>query len=95
MAKTKEIDEKKRKARIRTLQKGPNLEKYLEGKKRKYTTYGLGASMYSLNYYTFVKLVREAGANFQIKKKVVVDLDIFESYLEEHMNFMKAEYMVK
>ena len=86
MAKTMEIDEKKRKARIRTLQKGPDLEKYLEGKKRKYTTYGLGASMYSLNYYTFVKLVREAGANFQIKKKVVVDLEIFESYLEEHMN---------
>ena len=95
MAKTKEIDEKKRKARIRTLQKGPNLEKYLEGKKRKYTTYGLGASMYSLNYYTFVKLVREAGANFQIKKKVVVDLEIFESYLEEHMDIMKTEYMVK
>ena len=66
----------------KVLRKGPDLDQYLEGKKKKYTTYGLGASLYSLNYYTFVKLVKEAGANMQIKKKVVVDLDVLDAYLD-------------
>ena len=67
---------------VRKLRKGPDLDKYLKGKKKRYTTYGLGAGMYSLNYYSFVRLCKEAGANIQIKKKVVVDLDILEAYLE-------------
>ena len=66
----------------RLLKKGPDLDKYLEGKKKNYTTYGLGARLYSMNYYTFVKLCKEAGANIQIKKNVVVDLDILDAYLE-------------
>ena len=52
-----------------------------EGKKKRYTTYGLGAGMYSLNYYSFVRLCKEASANIQIKKKVVVDLDILDTFL--------------
>ena len=71
---------------VRELRKGPDLDKYLEGRKKRYTTYGLGAGMYSLNYYSFVKLCKEAGANIQIKKKVVVDLDILDAYLEEHID---------
>ena len=55
-------------------------------KKKRYTTYGLGAGMYSLNYYSFVRLCKEAGANIQIKKKVVVDLDILDAYLESVIN---------
>lgn len=55
----------------------------VEGKKRKFTTYARGASLYSMNYYSFVNLAKEAGANIQIKKKVIVDLDILEKYIEE------------
>ena len=43
---------------VRKLRKGPDLDKYLEGKKKRYTTYGLGAGMYSLNYYSFVRLCK-------------------------------------
>ena len=64
------------------LRKGPDLDRYLEGRKKRYTTYGLGAGMYSLNYYSFVRRCKEAGANIQIKKKVIVDLDILDAYLE-------------
>ncbi len=71
---------------VRKLRKGPDLDQYLEGKKKRYTTYGLGAGMYSLNYYSFVRLCKEAGANIQIKKKVVVDLDILDAYLESVIN---------
>lgn len=37
------IDQKK------LLAKGPNLDMYLNGKKKRYTTYGLGASLYALH----------------------------------------------
>lgn len=67
---------------VRKLRKGPDLDQYLEGRKKRYTTYGLGAGLYSLNYYSFVRLCKEAGANIQIMKKVVVDLDILDAYLE-------------
>ena len=74
------------------LRQGPDLDQYLEGRKRKrYTTYGLGASQYSMNYYTFRRLAKEAGANIQIKKNVVIDLDILDAYLEEHFREGESE----
>ena len=73
------------------LQKGPDLDRFLEGGKRRFTTYARGAGMYSLNYYTFVNLVKEAGANLQIKKKVIVDLDILDAYLESNADTEGAE----
>ena len=36
-----------------------------------------------MNYYSFITLAKKAGANIQIKKKVVVDLDVLEKYIEE------------
>ncbi len=73
------IDQKK------LLAKGPNLDMYLNGKKKRYTTYGLGASLYSMNYYTFMKLVKQAKANIQIKKNVIIDLDILDAYIAENL----------
>ena len=84
MAKSKaEIEAEKKRERIRDLRRGPDLDQYLQGRKRKFTTYALGASMYSMNYYSFITLAKKAGANIQIKKKVVVDLDVLEKYIEE------------
>ena len=85
MAMSKEEREaRKRKAVLNELRKGPDLEKYLEGRRRKYTTYARGAKLYSMHYYAFVNLAKEAGANIRIKKKVVIDLDILERYIGEH-----------
>ena len=81
--KKEEIEAEKKREIVRQLRKGPDLEQYVEGKKRKFTTYARGASLYSMNYYSFVNLAKEAGANIQIKKKVIVDLDILEKYIEE------------
>ncbi len=84
MARSKvEIEAEKKREKIQVLRRGPDLERFLEGKKRKFTTYAQGASMYSMNYYSFITLAKKAGANIQIKKKVVVDLDILEKYIEE------------
>ena len=85
MGMTKEEREaRKRRAALIELRKGPDLNKYLEGRRRKYTTYAQGAKLYSMHYYAFVKLAKEAGANIKIKKKVLIDLDILERYIEEH-----------
>ena len=67
------------------LAKGPDLDEFLVGRKKHYTTYGLGASMYSMNYYSFVKLCKQAGAHIQVKKNVVIDLDILDAYIAENL----------
>ena len=51
-----ELEAERKKAVIRELMKGPDLERYLEGKKRKFITYAQGARMFSMNYYSFVRL---------------------------------------
>lgn len=85
MVQSKEEKEKAaRRARIQALRKGPDLDRYIDGKKRRFVTYAQGANIYSVNYYSFVKLAKAAGANLQIKKKVVIDIDMVEKYLEEH-----------
>lgn len=82
--KTKEeIAAEKEKEKLRALRRGPDLDRFLEGKKRTFVSYAQGARIYSMNYYSFVTLAKTAGANIRIKKKVVIDLDVIEEYLEK------------
>lgn len=78
-----EIAEENEKERLRALRRGPDLDRFLEGKKRTFVSYAEGARFYSMNYYSFVTLAKAAGANIRIKKKVVIDLDAIEEYLEK------------
>ena len=66
------VDEKFRKDGIMSKKwKGPDLDKYLENRNKRLVTYVQGAQIYSMNYYTFVRLAREAGANIRSRKVVV------------------------
>ena len=78
-----EIAAEKEKEKLRALRKGPDLDRFLEGKKRTFVTYAQGAKIYSMNYYSFVNLAKAAKANIRIKKNVVIDLDAIEEYLEK------------
>lgn len=62
----------------------PILEAYIKETNRKYVTYAQGASMYRLPYYSFVRVAKEAKANFPIRKGCIVDLDTLRDYLETH-----------
>ena len=42
-----------------------------------------GARMYSLNYWTSVRLCREAGASFPLRKTALVDLLVLDAYMEK------------
>ncbi len=61
----------------------PNLDRFLEGRGRKFVTYTEGSNMYGIPYFSFVRLAREAGANITLRKSAIVDLDVIEKYLEE------------
>ena len=62
----------------------PDLDKYLEGRKRHLVNYSEGAKMYRIPYYSFVRLAREAEAHYCMRKTAIVDVDLIEKYLEEH-----------
>lgn len=64
--------------------RAPDLEKYLEGRKHRYTTYEKGARMYNLPYWTFVKLAKDAKATWPLRKTSMVDIDLLDKYIDEH-----------
>ena len=55
-----------------------NLDKYLEGDKKRYLTYEDAARRYSMPYWTFVNLAKEAGATWVLRKTAMVDIDKLE-----------------
>ena len=61
-----------------------NLEKYLEGRNHKYMTYEKASRMYGIPYWAFVSLAKEAKATWKLRKTAMVDIVVFEKYLEEH-----------
>lgn len=63
---------------------GPDLEKYLDGHGRRFVNYAQGAKLYQLPYWSFVRVAKEAGSNYPIRKTCIVDLDILENFLKEH-----------
>ncbi|MEE1086463.1 MAG: DUF6462 family protein [Schaedlerella sp.] len=58
------------------------LEKRSKGRGKKFVRYDEGAKLYSMGLHTFQQLAKEAGAIYKIKRIVLVNLDIFDEYLE-------------
>lgn len=50
--------------------------------KKRLVRYKEGAEMYSMGMNKFQTLARDAGAILKIDRMVLVDLDIFDQYLE-------------
>lgn len=73
----------------------PDLDRYLETRGRRFITYAEGAEIYQIPYYSFVRLAKEAGANYTMRKSVIIDIDIIERYLEEHPQTMARVLSVR
>ena len=58
--------------------RGPDLEKYLEGRHHNYITYAQGARFYNLPYWTFVNLAKKAKATWALRKTAIVDTVVLE-----------------
>ena len=67
----------------------PDLEEYLDGKGRRFVDYAQGAKLYNLPYWSFVRVAKEADANYPIRKTAIVDLDILENFLKDHPEVVK------
>ena len=64
--------------------KTPDLEKYLEGKKRRFVNYTQGAKTYRMPYWPFVRLAKRAEANYTIRKTAILDLNILDDFLADN-----------
>lgn len=49
----------------------PDLDKHLKERGRKLVSYKEGAEIYGISYYSFVRLAKEAGENYTLRKSVV------------------------
>ena len=58
------------------------LEPMVKAGKKKFVRYQEGAELYSMGLHTFVELAKEAGAIYKIRRVVLVNLEIFEEYLD-------------
>ena len=85
-----EREEERKKELLRTLRRGPDLDRFIDEQKRTFVSYAQGARMYSMNYYS-LKLAKEAGANIRIKKNVVIDLELIEKFLENNCEGAEGE----
>lgn len=50
--------------------------------KKRFVRYKEGAEIYSMSQPKFEQLAKDAGATYKLNKLVLVNLDIFEEYLE-------------
>jgi len=62
----------------------PNLDEYLGENRHRYAKYYEGSRQYGMNYYQFIKLVKEAGAGILIRKSILVDLDVLDEYIKKY-----------
>ena len=71
-----------------------NLDKYLEGRNHKYMTYEKASQLYGLPYWGFVSMAKEAKATWKLRKTAIVDIVVFEKYLEEHCAISEDEDVI-
>ena len=50
---------RKKKGTSSDIKKRPDLDRFIDEQKRNFVSYAQGARMYSMNYYSFVKLAKE------------------------------------
>lgn len=63
------------------IRNGPDLEKHIR-KKHRYATYLEASRLFSIPYYSLVRLAKEANACWKIRKTVIVDMDRLQEYIE-------------
>ena len=58
------------------------LEKLIQGGKKKFVRYAEGAALYSLGLHTFQEIAKEANAVYKVKRCVLVNTEKVDEYLE-------------
>lgn len=58
------------------------LEPMVKSGEKRFVHYQEGAELYSVGLHTFEQIAKEAGAIYKIRRLVLVNLDIFDEYLD-------------
>lgn len=58
------------------------LEPMVKSGEKRFFHYQEGAELYSMGLHTFEQIAKEAGAIYKIRRLVLVNLDIFDEYLD-------------
>ena len=58
------------------------LEPMVKSGEKRFVHYQEGAELYSMGLHTFEQIAKEAGAIYKIRRLVLVNLDIFDEYLD-------------
>ena len=57
-------------------------EPMVKSGEKRFVHYQEGAELYSMGLHTFEQIAKEAGAIYKIRRLVLVNLDIFDEYLD-------------
>ena len=68
-----------------------NLDKYIVKKEHRYCTYQDGARLYSMNYWSFVGLCKEAGANIFVVGSAIFGKPDPEAVCREFVNLVESK----
>ena len=63
------------------------LEKMVRTRGKKFVSLQEGALLYSLGLHTFNNIAKEAGAIYKIKRRVLVNKELVDEYLETFREF--------
>lgn len=63
------------------------LQELVRGRGKKFVTLQEGADLYSMGLHSFREIARDAGATYKIKRKVLVNTEIFDEFLEAFREF--------
>jgi len=58
------------------------LEKIVKTKGKKFVSLAEGAAVYSMGLHTFREMAKDAGATYRIKRRVLVNLEEMDKYME-------------
>ena len=70
------IPKKRKELKIETL------ERMVQTGQKKFVSYNEGKDIYSVGLHTFQEIAKEAGAVYHIKRRVLVNTEIVDQYLE-------------
>ena len=64
-----------------------DIKERVRARGKKFVSYAEGAELYSVGLHTFQKIAKEAGAIYRLNRRVLVNTEIVDEYMEMFPEF--------
>lgn len=64
-----------------------DIKERVRARGKKFVSYAEGAELYSVGLHTFQKIAKEAGAIYRLNRRVLVNTEIVDEYMEMFHEF--------